>query len=203
MLLSAAVALPAAARDIVVDHGDAAGPGSLRSAIAEANQSPGPDRIVFAPGVSSIRLDSWLLTVTEPLEIDGRRASGPVEIVAPDRPWPPGLQFSGRSDGSLLRGLRLSGFATAVEFDGCDACRIEGVQIDKGAAPRSGRIGISIRNSRDVVVAADVQVQDVLIGVYCEHSPHMNLGNAQVQAEVIAVEDSQCSVAARGTANAP
>lgn len=202
-LLVCVPAAPAAARDFIVERVDAAGPGSLRAAIADANRTPGPDRIVFAAGVSRIHLDAWLLTVTDPLEIDGAQGEGRVEVVAPARAWPPGLQFSGHADGSRLRRLRLSGFATAVEFDGCDGCRIEQVRIGKAEDGQAGRIGIAVRNSRDVVLADSVEVDDVLIGVYCEHSPGMTMDGAKVQAEVIPVEDTQCAAGARTAANAP
>jgi hypothetical protein len=55
------------------------GYGSLRQAIFDANDNPGSDRILFnipGSGVRSIRLQSGLPEITEPLEIDGYSQPG-------------------------------------------------------------------------------------------------------------------------------
>ncbi len=72
-LLSAlALAVPAHAATLTVESRADSGPGSLRTAIAEANASPGADRIGFAPSlVGSIELKSALPTITAPVSIEG------------------------------------------------------------------------------------------------------------------------------------
>ena len=68
----------ALALDITVSKGGNTGPGTLRDAIAQANASPGTDRLVFAPNQNQLTGSEFLIqptsllpTVTGGLEIDG------------------------------------------------------------------------------------------------------------------------------------
>jgi hypothetical protein len=61
---------------------DTNGVGELRTAIASANFSAGPDTIDFAPGVSNIALALGEIQITDDLTIDGGLASGIVVSIA-------------------------------------------------------------------------------------------------------------------------
>ena len=95
-----------------------AGIGSLRQALIDANQHPGPDRIQFniAAGSKAITLATPLPTVTDPVVIDGLSQAG-VSIV--------GLRMQGASDGfsfaaaaaqSSVTGLTITGFKGSGVF---------------------------------------------------------------------------------------
>jgi hypothetical protein len=67
----AAFAQPAAAPFVVTTLADS-GPGSLRQAILDANEQPGPDVIDFAPGLhGTILLTSGALRITDSVTIQG------------------------------------------------------------------------------------------------------------------------------------
>ncbi len=68
-----AMAAPAAAADFTVANLDAGGPGSLVNAVAEANASPGPDRVLFQSALTGT------ISPEFPLVSDG----GDLEIMGP------------------------------------------------------------------------------------------------------------------------
>ena len=115
---------------VVTTATDDGSPGTLRSAINEANAAPGPAVIDFAipgSGVQTITLLSDLPAITNQVAIDGTSQGGPgytglplIALVADTSgPTPPdtGLDFAAGSDGSMAEGLVLDGFAiTAIDI---------------------------------------------------------------------------------------
>lgn len=66
-----AVAGPASAATLTVTDSADSGANTLRGRIAAANASPGPDTIVFQPGLGDITLTSGPIPITETITIDG------------------------------------------------------------------------------------------------------------------------------------
>ncbi|MEJ2889874.1 hypothetical protein [Actinomycetospora aeridis] len=125
-----ALAAPGAATYTVTTVADA-GPGSLRQAITDANDSGGTDRIEFAiPGAGprTIAVDSPLPEITDPVTVDGytqpgatpnTRSAGSdaelgVEIAGGDDVAGNGLTLADGSGGSTVRGLVVNGFTGTV-----------------------------------------------------------------------------------------
>ncbi len=99
----------------VVTNGNDSGVGSLRQAILDANANPGPDTIVFDPGVTgTITLLSQLPTITDDVEIVGPGAAV--------------LEISGNHTVRIL----------AVD-NGADVA-ISGLTLRNGQAPQGGAI---------------------------------------------------------------
>ncbi len=121
--------------DFTVINTDPTGPGSLAQAITDANNLPGPDRVIFnifGAGVQTITVSApWLPLITEALEIDGYTQPGSLpntlatgsnavvlirihcsgqlgDVTAPD---PVGIWVA--ASDCTIRGLILSGFPQA------------------------------------------------------------------------------------------
>ncbi|HVF71309.1 MAG TPA: hypothetical protein VM940_06845 [Chthoniobacterales bacterium] len=79
-LLAISVAARAVAVDFVVINSNPDGPGSLAQAITDANNLPGPDRVVFnIPGAGVRTIDvtnNFLPPITDPLTVDGYTQPG-------------------------------------------------------------------------------------------------------------------------------
>lgn len=71
LLFWGALLLKVRGATFTVDRLDDQGAGSLRNAIAQANTTIAPDRIIFAEGLSGVITLSSTLSVTAPLEIQG------------------------------------------------------------------------------------------------------------------------------------
>ncbi len=103
-----------------------AGPGSLRQALLDANNSPGLDTVVFAipgPGVHTIVLTAALPEITEPVLLDA--------TTQPGYAGQPLVELDGTHAGSSANGLLLlAGGSTvrglAINRFGGDGIRIEG-----------------------------------------------------------------------------
>jgi hypothetical protein len=110
-LLAMALSAGVAASESLVSHGGDSGPGSLREAVQQANDSPGPSVIVLAPGVAAIDLTSGQIEITESLII--RASEAGTVIDAKDRSR---IFAVTDSDASLvLEGLVLTGARTTAE----------------------------------------------------------------------------------------
>ncbi|WP_435019086.1 beta strand repeat-containing protein [Tundrisphaera sp. TA3] len=127
----------------------AAGAGSLRQAIIDANQSPGADTIAF--GVAgTIRLGKAALPpLTDVVTIDGGSAPGfsGTPVVTVDYRGGRGLRFAGASDGSALRSLSLVNASSAGVTLDASRIAVEGNYIGLRADGRSiaGNRGDGIR----------------------------------------------------------
>jgi len=112
---------------------DDSGPGTLRQALLDANDSPDENLVVLrlpGPGPYTIHLSSALPMITSPVIIDGFLQSG--------SNGSPGIELDGSalsngSDGlviqagsSTVRGLALHGFATAIRLQGNGSNFIQG-----------------------------------------------------------------------------
>jgi len=138
------------------------GPGSLRQALLDANDSPGENLVVFnipGPGPHIINLESALPEITSPVIINGWSQPGfaglPLVTIT-------GAGLTNAIDGLVLhaadntvRGLVLNGFATAIKILGQGNNVIQGNFIGTdasgvAAAPNSGD-GIYIASARNVI----------------------------------------------------
>ena len=90
-----------------------AGIGSLRQALIDANQRPGPDQIRFniATGSTTITLTSPLPTITDTVSIDGRSQSGVSIVGSRLRGVRDGFVFAATAAASSLTGLNVRGFS--------------------------------------------------------------------------------------------
>lgn len=126
-----------------------AGPGSLRQAIAMANQSPGPDQIDFGvAGTIRVR-GAALPAITDRVTING--ASAPEYVNAPqvtvDFNGTRGLCFLRGSDGSTLRGLSIVRAASAGVTLAASNVTVEGNYIGllANGATAAGNRGDGVR----------------------------------------------------------
>ncbi len=148
-----------------VSNTDDAGPGTLRQALLDANDSPDENRVVFAlPGAGpfAIRLRSALPTITSPIIIDGWSQSGSNETPVIE------LDGSGASnaiDGlvilsgaSTVRGLALHGFATAIRLETNGSNVIQGnfigLDLTGTNAPGNSRDGFYVSSPRNMIGGA-------------------------------------------------
>jgi len=137
------------------------GPGSLRQALLDANDSPGENLVLFnisGPGPYVINLESPLPEITSPVIINGWSQPGfaglPLITVT-------GTALSNGADGlvlyagnSTVRGLVLNGFATGIKVLGGNTA-IQGNFIGTDAsgivaAPNSGD-GIYVTSARNLI----------------------------------------------------
>ena len=189
MLLCIAIAGPAGAMDFSVNSASGAidaqpgdgvcatltpGECTLTAAIEEANALPGPDRVVFAPGLpldaeGFARIEpTTALVVTDTLEIDGTTAPGfdpapeiPQPVVHLDGAIAPagadGLRFTAGSDGSAVLSLAIVGFpADGIHVGGGTGFTFQGLHVGiDGGARIAGNGGDGIEQGQ---VAADLIV---------------------------------------------
>ena len=104
-------------------------PGSLRSAIIAANDTPGSDTIAFnisGGGLHTILLGSSLPRVTDTLTIDGRTQPGFSGL--------PLIELDGTNAGSAASGLRLAASNSRVYGLAINNFGGDGIQIDGAAA---------------------------------------------------------------------
>ena len=112
---STAVLIPA---PYVVTTNANAGIGSLRQALIDANQHPGPDRIQFniAAGSKAITLTTPLPMVTDPVVIDGRSQGGVTIIGSRIGGVGDGFSFTAAAAQSSVTGLTITGFKGSGVF---------------------------------------------------------------------------------------
>ncbi len=138
-------------RLFVVTNVDDAGPGSLRQAILDGNDAPDENHIIFnlpGTGLYTINLLSPLPAITSPTIIDGWSQGGSnaapvVELVGESNAFD-GLVI--QSGPSVVRGLALHGFATALRIAGSGTNVIQGnyVGVDLTATNAPGNAGDGI-----------------------------------------------------------
>jgi hypothetical protein len=156
----------------VVVTTDDAGPGSFRQALLDANANPGLDTIEFnlgGDGVHTIRPESPLPAITDPVVIDGSTQPGyagtpVIEVDGSDAgPGADGLSIT--AGNSMIRGLAINQFTSAGiritssggnllagDFLGTDAAGVQaegnrfGIRIESGNANTIGGITADSRN---------------------------------------------------------
>lgn len=122
----------------VVTNINDSGPGSLRQAIDEANNNPGPDEIVFkirislsGPGQAIIQPLSGLSPISDQVTIDGYSEGTPTtkgepahilivldgSLIPSSTPDVNALSLQGGSDNSTIRGLQIQGFGSAIAIE--------------------------------------------------------------------------------------
>jgi hypothetical protein len=135
----------ATAATFIVTNSSDAGIGTLRQAIADANATPGPNRIEFnipGSGPRTISLMSPLPAITRPVVLDGYTQPGATQNtsfvgdnailqieIAGNHLLANGLEFMKGSDGSIARGLVINGFFTDLPWSGADMESASGIAI--------------------------------------------------------------------------
>lgn len=170
---------------VVTTAADAAFPpvNSLRWAINQANANPGPDTISFAipgPGPFVVNVVApGLPAITSPVVIDGLSQPG---ASCPAGAWAPalrielngggipanGLAFNAGSDGSVLRGVAVRGFAgngvvLASNGDALD-CNFVGTDVGGVADLGNTGSGVYITGSAEVIGGGSFAQRNVIIG---------------------------------------
>ena len=154
----------AARHDLLVSNTEDSGRGSLRQAIAEANSTPGRDRIIFnipGPGVKTISPTAPLPDLTGPTVLDARTQPGyaGTPLVELDGGRLPGGHFDGlrlTGAGGVVRGLAVFGFdgASGVSLVGDDnaveACYL-GLDAAGHVRDRLNRTGVTVAGANNRV----------------------------------------------------
>ncbi|MGZ5472756.1 MAG: CSLREA domain-containing protein [Thermoanaerobaculia bacterium] len=139
---------------------------SLREAIGESNNTPGPDLITFSiPGAPPhvIQPPLPMPSIVDPVTVDGTTqpgaSSGPiVELdgsTAPTGVNIRGLTFSGASHGSAVRGLVIRGWSGPGIETFSNGHTIEGNYLGTdvtGTAAHGNSVGVSLRSSGNIVL---------------------------------------------------
>ena len=124
--------------DYTVVNTNNTGAGSLRQAIVDANNNPGPDRIKFeipGDGLQVIRLTTALPTNAGPVEIDGFTQPGASPNTLPDADN--GVRLIGLDGGNFtFDGLVLGG----------------GNSVLRGLSLRRFNVGIRVESSTNLIV---------------------------------------------------
>ena len=123
-LFTLALAAPASALQFTVINTNDSGTGSLRSAIAAANASPGTDQIRFnipSEGVQVISPLTPLPTIADSVSIDGYSQPGTISHAAGDVPPTILIQLDGSLQGSV--GVGLGVCANNVTIQGLSVTR--------------------------------------------------------------------------------
>lgn len=168
LFLACAVSRLAAA-DFTVTNTNNSGPGSLYQAITDANNAPGPDRILFnIPGAGLQKIDvsqNQLPTVSESLVIDGYSQPGakPNSLTVGDNAviliqidggsrfrsdpysYNIGLNLTGSTSNDLVRGLCITGFNAGIAASVVNAAVVAGNFIGilpDGETPGPNGIGV-------------------------------------------------------------
>ncbi|MCS7145285.1 MAG: right-handed parallel beta-helix repeat-containing protein [Nitrososphaerota archaeon] len=112
------------------------GPGSLRQAISDANNSPGIDRIEFDPALAgTITLESPLPQITEAVIIDGSTAGGPITLDGSTYSVAQAFTITVWWGGTEITSLRLRGFTEygIIVSQGLDEVLIQDLEISECA----------------------------------------------------------------------
>ena len=125
------------------------GPGTFYSMIELANSQPGPNRILFAQEVTTVRPNATLPSINEALVIDG---GGRVTIDGAGSSGN-GLVIKG-SDVSITN-ISIGGFAsgTGILFQGAGKGKVQGVRIGtnlSGSLATPNNYGIEVDGSSDI-----------------------------------------------------
>ena len=125
---------------LYVTNTDDSGPGTLRQALLDANDAPGENLVLFnlpGAGVHTIALDSALPEITSPVIVNGWSQPG---FTGPPLIEITGATITNRVDGlnltagrSLVRGLILNGFATAIRISSNGTNAVQGCFIGTDA----------------------------------------------------------------------
>jgi hypothetical protein len=146
-------------------------PGSLRQAVLESNAAPGPDVITFnlPAGAPAIAL-SATISCTDTVTIDATTQPGyagapAVELNSASAfPLFHGIHLA--AGGSVVKGLALGGFESAIYIDGPGGNRIEGCYIGtdlSGTAVKTNGWGVLVWSSPDNVIGGGTTAQRNLI----------------------------------------
>lgn len=124
-------AAASAATFTVISSGDTPLPGTLRSAITQANSTAGSDLIVFANGITTITVNTTL-AVTDPVAIDG---GGDVTVAQAPTAAGPLLDYAAPARGSQIKAITLAGgpAGTSLVATSAPDMRIEGSTLRDAA----------------------------------------------------------------------
>jgi hypothetical protein len=161
---SQAIAITAATAGFVVTTAADSGPGSLRQAMTDANNTAGPDTITFnigGGGVQAITLSSALPNISEAVSIDATTQPGyagsPLIFLNGSSVTGDGLHIN--TSDSIIRGLSIGGFSGDGIFisiqGGADNTVIEAcfIGVDpSGNSSANGGSGIRIREANNTRV---------------------------------------------------
>jgi len=179
-----------------------AGIGSLRQALIDANQHPGPDRIKFdiAAGSKAINLASPLPTITDPVVIDGLSQAGISIVGSRLQGASNGLAFAAAAAKSSVTGLTIRGFkgsglfvaatgmtvqantlagnARGLTLAAATAGLIGGPQAADGNTFRSNAVGLFAGAACDGTIVEGNLVSRNTTGVFLAHATGLSLGTA-------------------------
>jgi titin len=184
-----------------------AGPGSLRQAILDANQDPGPNTIVFnidSGGLQTIRPASPLPALTNPVTIDGTTQPGQgttprIELTGTDAGTnATGLKIAGGN--STVKGLAINGFqGTGLVLQTQDNDVVTGNYIGTDAAGDA-----AVPNNIGVFINA---LANVTIGGTTDDARNVISGNTSYGLDIagfeVVVEGNYIGTDATGTAALP
>jgi hypothetical protein len=203
--------LPAIA---VTTSSDGNGAGTLRSAILEANATPGRQRIDFnIPGTSChkvLLISEPLPTITDGLEIDGGTQSGSggalntsihgfnaspcIQIQNPDPAGNPmthaiEIDTTATDDAVILRGLAFGGFGLSTDSQSGAVVIRDGRDHRVEGSQFSGEVGIFTLadNARDIVVAGPVRGMNIG-GIDPARRNYFGAGGVTIRADARVVE---------------
>jgi hypothetical protein len=177
VLIGAAVSAWSA--DYTVINVNNAGAGSLRQALTEANANPGLDRVVFAipgAGLKVIRPATSLPVITDPVELDAytQPGSSPNSMAEQDnavrRVELDGAVSGGHglvvaTDATIIRGLSMRKFATALRIQGSSNFVVGNrLGIDDAPMLYSSFTNASGGNNRGVEIGGSVEICCNIIG---------------------------------------
>lgn len=167
------VSMVANAADFTVTTTNDAGAGSLRQAIADANTTPGRDRVVFAipgTGLRVIRPSTSLPVITDPLEIDAytQPGSSPNTMLERDNAGrrielngvvSGGNGFTIRTSDSVIRGFAIRKFGNAISLEGSSNL-VVGNHLGTDTAPMlfSSYTNADAGNGRGIFIGSGVEI---------------------------------------------
>lgn len=174
-------------------------PGSLRSAIEQANGNPGPDLIRFAIGAGprTIRLDGRLPAISDPVTIDGTTQPGSRPNTQPTADdaviniaidgTDAGDGASGLTidaDGCIVRGLAINRFrGSGIVLRGGQnvvAGNFLGVGLDAQSAPGNQRHGVLIDGGSANTIGGPTAADRNLIGGNTGNGVRLNQASSNV-----------------------
>ena len=157
----------------VVYNTDDSGPGSLRQAILDGNDGPDENMIIFqlaGSGPFVINLQSPLPAIASPTILDGWSQSGSnaapiVEVVGLSNTFD-GLVL--QSGPSVVQGLSLHGFATAIRIEGAGTNVIQGnyigVDVTGTNAPGNASDGIYVLSASNRIGGTTLGTGNLISG---------------------------------------